>query len=293
MVAASVGAVYVRAQRWRVLLRPLGEVPLYPAMSATAIGFGASAVLPFRVGEIVRPALLGRRVGVRMTAALSSVVLERLLDTLLVISCAVVLSLIYPMEAEFRNGVRALGAVAGVGLAVLVIMQRRRAVAEGLLDRVLARVPRRLAAAVRPLLASFLDGLAALNDGTTVLVVVAYSVYLWGVIAFTFAFGLLALQVEAPLVPASLTTLVVVAAAVFVPQAPGFLGTWQLGCKLALGYFMVPTDIALAFSFLTWITQMVVNVGTAGVFLAREDISLAQMVRMARQEPPAAGAGAK
>ena len=84
---ASLATVYIRAQRWRVLLRPVGDVPLYPALSATAIGFGASAVLPFRAGEFLRPALLGRRVGVRMSAAFSSVVLERLFDMLLVIGC--------------------------------------------------------------------------------------------------------------------------------------------------------------------------------------------------------------
>ena len=42
-----------------------------------------------------------------------------------------------------------------------------------------------------------------------------------------------------PLVAASLTTVVVVAAAVFLPQAPGFVGTWQAGCVLALGMFGV------------------------------------------------------
>jgi len=42
VVVASVASLYIRAQRWRVLLRPLGDIPLYPALSATAIGFGAS-----------------------------------------------------------------------------------------------------------------------------------------------------------------------------------------------------------------------------------------------------------
>src|SRR6185369_8486412 len=48
---AGLFTVYIRAQRWKVLLRPLGDVRVADAFSATAIGFGASAVLPFRVGE--------------------------------------------------------------------------------------------------------------------------------------------------------------------------------------------------------------------------------------------------
>jgi len=70
VLVATLASLYIRAQRWRILLRPLGDVPLYPALSATAIGFGASSILPFRIGEIVRPALLGRFDGNRFAPAL-------------------------------------------------------------------------------------------------------------------------------------------------------------------------------------------------------------------------------
>jgi uncharacterized protein (TIRG00374 family) len=292
VVIATVASVYIRAQRWRVLLRPVGEVPLYPALSATAIGFGASSVLPFRVGELLRPALLGRRAGVGMSAALSSVVLERLFDILLVIGCFLTVSLIYPeVPAEMRRGAIALAALAALGFAVLMTMQRHRVRAEALLARMLARLPERLAARLRPLVASFMSGLGGLADLPTVLLVLWYSAYLWGVITLTFLFAFLALGTHVPLVAASLTTVVVVAAAVFLPQAPGFVGTWQAGCVLALGLFGVSREAAVGYSLLTWVVQMASNIGTAGVFLAREDVSLRQLLRVAARQTPAAGVG--
>ena len=78
LVAGS--SFWVRAQRWRVFLRPVGRIPFHPALSATCIGFGATMVLPLRLGEFIRPALLARRVGISVSAAFSSVVLERLFD---------------------------------------------------------------------------------------------------------------------------------------------------------------------------------------------------------------------
>ena len=45
----------------------------------------------------------------------------------------------------------------------------------------------------------------------------------------------------------------------------------------------MPKDLAVGYSLLTWIVQMAVNVGAAGFFLAREDISLGQLVRAARR----------
>ncbi len=289
LVAVSAASLYIRAQRWRILLRPLGDVRLYPALSATAIGFGASAVLPFRLGELVRPALLGRRCGFGMSAALSSVVLERLFDMLLVISCFLVVGLVYPVPTYLRQGAAVLAVAAGAGFVILLLVLRHRRAAQHLLERLLDVLPVRLSRALGPVAWSFMDGLGALNDVPTVLLVVGYSAYLWGVITCTFTFGMLALGLDVPLFAASLATVVIVAAFVFLPQAPGFVGTWQAGCVVALDLFGVPQDLAVGFSILTWLASMFVNVGSAGLFLAREDLSLRQLVATAAAEAPATG----
>ena len=81
--------------------------------------------------------------------------------------------------------------------------------------------------------------------------------------------------------------------AVFLPQAPGFVGTWQAGCVLALrDFFGVPQELAVGYSLLTWIVPDGVNVGLAGLFLAREDLSLAQLDAGGGETAPAASRGA-
>jgi uncharacterized protein (TIRG00374 family) len=281
LILACMGVLWVRTQRWRVLLRPLGRVPLARALSATVIGFGAGAVLPFRLGEFVRPALIARKTRMKVSAALSSVVLERLFDMLIVLVCFLIVSLTQPVPPGMRRGafVVAIGLV--VGLALLRAMQHDPRRAQRLISRLARPLPARAGEAVQDLFRSFLAGLGALSDTRTVLVVLGYSIYLWAVIALTFLFGLLALAAPVPLLAASLTTMVTVAAFVFLPQAPGFVGTWQAGCVLALDFFGVPKDLAVGYSLLTWIVSMGVNVGLAGIFLAREDLSLSQLVRAA------------
>ena len=96
---------------------------------------------------------------------------------------------------------------------------------------------------------------------------------------------MLALHLDVPLLAGSLTAVVVVAAAVFLPQGPGFVGTWQLACQMALGYFDISPDVALGYSLLTWAVQMIVNVGVGGFCLAREDVSLRDLMRRAPAVP--------
>jgi glycosyltransferase 2 family protein len=288
ILAASVFTVYIRAQRWRVLLQHVRPVPMYPLVSATAIGFGAGTVLPLRLGELIRPALLGRRTGIGLSAAISSVVVERLFDMLLVIACFVAVSFAYAGLPDWlREGAYVLGGCAAAGFVTLVLVERHRVAAERLLESVFTRLPVRVARAGRPMVQAFLAGLSGLADIQTVLVVLGYSVYLWGVITLTFLFAFLALGTAVPLVTASLATVVIVAACIFLPQGPGFVGTWQFGCVLALNIFHVPDDVAVGYSLLTWIVAVVANVGTAGIFLAREDLSLGQLLRVTQADPAA------
>ena len=62
---ASVATFVFRTFRWQYLLLPSGRVPFGPAFRATVIGFGANALLPGRVGEVLRPYLLARKVASR------------------------------------------------------------------------------------------------------------------------------------------------------------------------------------------------------------------------------------
>lgn len=285
IVVVGVASLTVRALRWQVLLRPLGRVPLMPALSATAIGFGAGVLLPLRLGEIVRPALLSRRCALPLTGAVSSVVLERVFDMLLVIGCFLVVGLIHPLPEAMRQGARLLALGSVVGLVTLVVVLRNRVRAELLLERWL---PARVARTVVPMIHGFLTGFTSLADAGTVVTVLGYSVLLWGVIALGWTFSFLALGLDVPLVAASLIAMVTVAAFVFLPQGPGFVGTWQAGCVLALRFLTVPEDPAVGFALLSWIAMMGTNLLVGGVFLAREDLSVRQLLRPAESEQTAA-----
>ncbi len=278
-VLAAAATLVIRAQRWVRVLRPVGAVPLDAALSATAIGFASGVVLPFRLNELVRPLLLGRRTGIGLAPALSSLVVERLLDVLFVVLCFLALSLVYPLPGAVRTGAYGLAVVASGGFLLLVAAERHRVTTERWRDTLLRRFPARLAGWLRGATDGLLDGGKALADPRALALVLAFSVYLWCVTALVYVCAIRALDLAAPVIPAALASLVVVAAFVVLPQAPGLVGTWQAGCVVALGLFGVPREAAVGYSFLTWLTAMSVQVGLGGIFLAREDVSLRDLTR--------------
>ena len=85
-VLAMIATYLARAVRWCHLLEPLGRVQLGVALRATVMGFAATAILPGRVGEILRPYVLARRAQLSVSAAIGTVVLERLLDLVVILA---------------------------------------------------------------------------------------------------------------------------------------------------------------------------------------------------------------
>ncbi len=71
-----------RTWRWGILLEPVARVPFRKLNAASAVGWMALVIMPFRLGEFARPYLVAERPGLRVSAALSSVVVERVADGL-------------------------------------------------------------------------------------------------------------------------------------------------------------------------------------------------------------------
>jgi uncharacterized protein (TIRG00374 family) len=239
-------------------------------------------VLPLRAGEIVRPWLFSRRVGIGLTPSVASVVIERLFDMVLVLACFLVVTLSYPDLAEYRLLAVALGAGGAFVLGLLYVSTRNRARADAFVDRLATRLPLRVQRIVRPVVAGVLDGARGIGEPATLLLVLAMSAGLWGLITSTYLLSFLAMGLVVPLVSASLATVVIVAAFVFLPQMPGFVGTWQTACDVSLARFGVGHDQIVAYSLLTWVIQIVVNVGAGAVAFAFQDLSVRQLTTAQR-----------
>jgi uncharacterized protein (TIRG00374 family) len=84
VTAGMLAYLVSRAVRWRLLLG--AGVSLSRCFWVTAIGYLVSNVLPFRLGDPARAVVIGRGGKVSTAAALSTVVVERVLDMLMVVA---------------------------------------------------------------------------------------------------------------------------------------------------------------------------------------------------------------
>ena len=88
MVLATLVDIGARGARWQALLAPIAAVPYRRVLGYTYIGYLANNILPARLGELVRSHALGEGEGISRTTVLGTVVVERIVDTVMVVSIA-------------------------------------------------------------------------------------------------------------------------------------------------------------------------------------------------------------
>jgi len=283
MVIVGIYVLYVRSQRWRLLLTQAtgSELPMGPIFSANAIGFMANMLLPLRAGEIARPLLLSRRTGIALATVLATAVLERLLDLFALVCFAMWVVSASSVPPEVTAALWSAGAIMLVAVATLVAVHFQRARLLPIIDRAWGVLPAAMAERIVHMEHVFLDGLATIGNAAVLLRAVAWSFYIWILIAVGFALGFLMTGIDVPLLGGGITVMTLVALAVAAPAAPGFVGTFQFACKIALGQiYGVAAATALGYSIIVHVTQFSTQVVIGLVYLVREGVSLGDIGRM-------------
>jgi uncharacterized protein (TIRG00374 family) len=189
----------IRALRWQFLLEPLAPTTFISAFRATAVGFAASAVLPARAGEVIRPYFLARQAPShqqgRMTAtgAFATIILERLLDVVTVLALLASFVFVFGKDLASVNptGFAVLkwaGASAGIvalsALTVLFLLAGDPARLGRTMTRLEQVLPSKLAGLIAGVAEKFARGLGAIRRPGRLLVALAWSLPLWLCIAF-------------------------------------------------------------------------------------------------------------
>jgi glycosyltransferase 2 family protein len=267
-----------RALRWEVMLRPLrADASVWRILSATAIGFTA-VVLFGRAGEPVRPYLIAKSEGVSFSSQVAAWLVERILDLLMILLVfgialtQVSHSAIQP-GPRIRVALQAGGYTAGLTgiacLALLIAMRQFRGSVQQRLIGALSFLPQKLVSRIAAFLVSFEQGMECMRSTASTLILIAYSILEWTVIAAAFACVFRAFPATSRL---GITDVVIVLGFVAFGSAlqiPGVGGGMQIATVLVLTeFFGIGLETATGIALVLWIVSfvLIVPVGLALAF---------------------------
>jgi uncharacterized protein (TIRG00374 family) len=272
----------VRTIVWRTLLQ---EQATYKQVFMTVNeGYLLNNVLPFRLGEVGRAFLLGRKANLEFMRVFSTILIERALDVafsagLLLSALSFVVGAAWASQAAI-----AAGSLVLVGLGVLYLLARYRDWTQNQVER-LARHWTILQGILRTQVPAFFAGLAALTNGKRFLRVVFWVAVNWFVAIIQFYFILLAFFPQPKLLWAAFT-LGVVTLGIAAPSSPGAVGVLELAMVGALSVFDLDPSAALAAALTAHMANYLIT-GIIGVYaLAQDGLTLSGVYKNVQDISP-------
>jgi uncharacterized protein (TIRG00374 family) len=271
-VALNLLSVLVRAVAWRTVIVQAFEPP-HPSFSlvfsAFSVGLLANAVLPGRIGELARVAVLNRRMPQEAAWArlLGTVFAHRVFDLVAVIVLILYVVFTAPIPNWAGTSLIVI-VVAGVLLFTIAFISaryhRRTGLEEGL-------------GAVRKVVRLIRYGLGVMRRPGAAIAACLFQVLGWTCQLFAVYTTMLAFGIHESL-PAAGLVLVLMNVATLFPLWPGNIGLVQAAVALPLfTYYGVPKANGIAFGFGLQAIEASVGVGVGLIFLAREGLSFAML----------------
>ncbi len=279
-------SVVVRALAWTTVIQSAMEPPRPRALlvfSAFSVGLFANAVLPGRIGELARVAVLTRKLPDRKGAwatLVGTVFAHRVFDIVPVI----LLVLYVVATASIPNSVREslLAVIAfGVGLFVFAFVSARRPLIASLEEL----------GPVRRLLTMGRAGLHVMRSPGATALAIFFQICGWACQLLAVYTAMRAFDIHAPLPAAGVVLLLMNVVTIF-PFWPGNVGLVQVALASALTGYGVASAIGVAYAFGLQAIEASVGIGVGLIFLAREGLSFAMLRVMpaaSQAEMPEAG----
>jgi uncharacterized protein (TIRG00374 family) len=273
-VSCLIASLVAKTVRWRLLLPDASEVSTPRLYRILHISFLLNNVLPARLGDVARVAMTSRQPGLRFGHVLSSMLTERVTDTVTLLLGFLIVSPFLPVPEGYKPMLRiAWLVVAGmVLLSIFATLFRGHLGALARSERITSRLPgnERLREEAR----SFSEGLRQLFSRRHVLPIWGWS---WGAWIGAFAINYLlmrALHIHAPIAVAVLLTCTT-NLAMLIPSSPGYVGVFHAAATLSLLPFDVGSASAFSFAILAHLVNVVPVslIGAAFLLLGREQIS--------------------
>jgi hypothetical protein len=298
---------YLRALRWKILLRPVCDAKATRLLAPTMIGFTALALLG-RPGEFIRPFLIARKLKLTMSSQLAVWVVERLFD---VGAFALIMAVNILWSAEhlkdlpgFAEGATkkifgiqvssfAIFEVSGFGLLIGVMVaaffafrvRKNPARVAGICERIFKPFSAKFALGAGRRVHTFGEGLNTIQDAKSFFQAFGLSLVLWLTIGATYVCVTRAYADIGQLPPSEALLLTGASVAGGTLQLPVVGGGSQLATIGTLvGVFDYPKELAISCGMMLWLVTFM-SVIPAGLILAHfERVSLTKLEAESQEE---------
>ena len=273
----------LRSYRWGVILQPMEKISQFTLFAVTSVGFLAIAAIPARIGELARPYLIAKKSSIKMSSALGTIIVERVLDSLAVLTMTVAVFILQDLPSWMIKSGILFFIVTMLVIACMIGLILRRERAVKIIDRILRWLPGKPAQKVNHVIQHFIDGFQVITDVKRLLYLLLLSAVVWLVDVAAIYTLLLAFGFKLPVL-AAFVVMVILIAGIAIPTAPGFIGNWHYACILGLSLFGIAKPEGFSFALVYHFLSMIIVIILGAIFLPFNKLSISDMTKQMAED---------
>ena len=238
--AVSTLSLFLRAMRWRILLRSEGPVTVHDAFWATCAGYFGNNFLPARAGELIRSYMIHSGSGLSNAYVLTTALSERVADAIALVGISAVALMALPQQQGWlAHAAKPFAVGCGCGLLGLALAPRLAFVGDWFIDRV---TPHAIREKLRSILEHIILGIRAFHDLRRLAGFGAMTIAIWSNDAVFIMLVAQAIDLKIEVLVAYLL-LAGLGLASALPSTPGYVGIYQfVAVSLLVPFGMSRTD---------------------------------------------------
>ncbi len=271
LFAAAMTAITftLRGLRWKILLSPFHDAPLFALVRWQIGGVFINNILPFRAGELVRAFWAGHKTSIPKSTVFATIVMERLCD---LGSIAVIGSVVATVLGLGNFLSRQNLLIGGVLLAATAAGVKFFFSSYGP-DKLFALFRKHLPEKLCHFIEKFSSGLRVVQSKKEVAKLIALSFAIWALDISAVMFVSQCLDLHLTWLKSAMV-MVGLILGVMVPAAPGAAGTFEAGGVAALALFGIGKTLAFSFVLLLHAFQYVMVMALGVPILMSEGFHL-------------------
>jgi uncharacterized protein (TIRG00374 family) len=279
LVAFAVNLL-MKVPRWALLYGE--DAPGWDALfGGINVGYAVNALLPARLGDLVRAYWVRDRSGISMVRTLATIAVERAADGVAVLIMFLAVAPTVALPASTRRAALVAGGLFVAALVVMVVLAFF-STGENWFSRFLTRLEDGRGAIVSRTVRQVSTGLSALRSRRSIALLLLYTAIIWGSNAVLLWLIILAFHVDAPFAAGVLGN-AVVSLGMTVPSTPGYIGVFDGLIVLTLGLYNVARTPALAVAFMFHAIGFIPVTVIGIIYIARA--GMGRTLQMVRTRP--------
>jgi len=273
----------LRAYRWKIILESAGKIRFWQSFHPLMIGFMINCILPGRVGEIARPAILQKKERIPFSTGIATVAAERVFDVGILIILFTILLATIQIDSDIDivfgkyhlNRATLMAAGQGtfkllsllIGGIALVVFSKTRNVINGLIKKIprmlffagpdlKIKIQKKICDPMVSFVENFASGFTLIKYPIKMCACIGLSVFIWGLAAYSYYLVSLGCPgIELTYIEIT-AVMIIICFFIALPSVPGFWGIWEAGGVFALLLFGVSSKEAAGFTLVNHAIQI-------------------------------------